>query len=63
MCRVLLWTGLIYGCVMPRKHFEGRIRLGEDATIPLGGEEGGEETESDEALARALQAEEPGWER
>ncbi|KAF2107361.1 hypothetical protein BDV96DRAFT_653951 [Lophiotrema nucula] len=59
---LLLWIGLIYGCVMPRKHFEGRIRLDDDVTILLAGEERDDEPESDEALARALQAEEPGWE-
>ncbi|ORY18264.1 hypothetical protein BCR34DRAFT_362295 [Clohesyomyces aquaticus] len=64
---LLLAVGMLYSCLMPRKYFEGRIRLGDEDLVTLGGDAAVEadaeaETESDEALARALQAEEPGWE-
>lgn len=58
MARVFLWASLFYSCCMTGNK-QGAIALsGEEANIGLE-----PETESDEAIARQLQSDDPNWER
>lgn len=52
-----MWASLFYSCCMTRRE-AGQIRLeGEEANIGLERED----TTSDEAYARRLQAQDPNW--
>ena len=56
VCRVFLWASLFYSCCMTGRQ-QGSIALtGEEARIGINPEEA-----DDEAIARALQAEDPNW--
>lgn len=57
VCRLFLWAGVFYSCCMSTRTEGGIALRGEEAVIGLRDEE----TASDEAIARELQAEDANW--